>query len=139
MPLDRQRPAKATPPAGRQRVPGRFAYDGLDRVMHEKARLGILTSLVAHPAGLLFNDLKDLCALTDGNLSRHLDVLVEARLVEIWKGSKRGRPQTLCRLTKEGRRRFLDYIGVLESVVADAARLQAPASARDDVRPGLVS
>ena len=139
MPDDRQGRAKSTPPTGQQRFAGRFAYEGLDRVMHEKARLGILTSLVAHPAGLLFNDLKDLCALTDGNLSRHLDVLVEARLVEVWKGSKRGRPQTLCRLTKEGRRRFLDYIGVLESVVADAARLQAPASAKGELRPGLAT
>ena len=54
---------------------GRFAYDGLDRVIHEKARLSVLTSLVAHPKGLVFGDLKQLCALTDGNLSRHLQVL----------------------------------------------------------------
>jgi DNA-binding MarR family transcriptional regulator len=69
---------------------------------------------------LLFNDLKDLCSLTDGNLSRHLQVLHEAGLVEVWKGLQKNRPQTLCRLTEEGRRRFLDYINVLESVVADA-------------------
>jgi DNA-binding MarR family transcriptional regulator len=99
---------------------GRFAYDGLERIIHEKARLGILTSLVAHPEGLLFNDLKDLCSLTDGNLSRHLQVLNEARLVEVWKGSHKNRPQTLCRLTDEGRRRLLDYINVLEDVIADA-------------------
>jgi DNA-binding MarR family transcriptional regulator len=99
---------------------GRFAYDGLERIIHEKARLGILTSLVAHPNGLLFNDLKDLCSLTDGNLSRHLQVLHEAGLVEVWKGLQKNRPQTLCRLTDEGRRRFLDYINVLENVVADA-------------------
>ena len=37
---------------------GRFAYEGLDRVIHEKARLGVLTSLIAHPKGLLFGDLK---------------------------------------------------------------------------------
>jgi DNA-binding MarR family transcriptional regulator len=99
---------------------GRFAYDGLERIIHEKARLGILTSLVAHPNGLLFNDLKDLCSLTDGNLSRHLQVLHEAGLVEVWKGLQKNRPQTLCRLTNEGRRRFLEYINVLENVVADA-------------------
>ncbi len=51
---------------------GRFAYDGLDRVIHEKARLSVLTSLVAHPKGLVFGDLKQMCGLTDGNLSRHL-------------------------------------------------------------------
>jgi DNA-binding MarR family transcriptional regulator len=99
---------------------GRFAYDGLERIIHEKARLGILTSLVAHPNGLLFNDLKDLCSLTDGNLSRHLQVLHEAGLVEVWKGLQKNRPQTLCRLTENGRRRFLEYINVLENVVADA-------------------
>ncbi len=99
---------------------GRFAYDGLERIIHEKARLGILTSLVAHPKGLLFNDLKELCSLTDGNLSRHLQVLHEAGLVEVWKGFHKNRPQTLCRLTDDGRRRFLGYITVLENVVADA-------------------
>ena len=62
-----------------------FAFDGLDRVMHEKARLGLLSSLVAHPKGLAFSDLKQLCGLTDGNLNRHLQVLQEAGLVEIQK------------------------------------------------------
>src|SRR3954470_8236519 len=83
---------------------GRFAYEGLERVFHEKARLGIMTSLVTHPKGLVFSDLKELCALTDGNLSRHLQVLHEAGLLEVWKGFQRNRPQTLCRLTEEGRR-----------------------------------
>ena len=63
-----------------------FSYDGLDRVIHEKARLGLLTSLMAHPKGLAFADLKQLCGLTDGNLSRHLQVLQEAGLVEVTKG-----------------------------------------------------
>ncbi len=99
---------------------GRFAYDGLDRIIHERARLSILTSLVSHPQGILFNDLKELCALTDGNLSRHLQLLQEAKLVEVWKGAGGGRPQTLCRITEHGRARFLEYISVLESVVSDA-------------------
>jgi DNA-binding MarR family transcriptional regulator len=79
-----------------------------------------MTSLVTHPAGLIFTDLKELCTLTDGNLSRHLQILQEAGLVEVWKGFQGNRPQTLCRLTVEGRKRFLEYIAVLESVVADA-------------------
>ncbi len=98
-----------------------FAYDGLDRVIHEKARLGVLASLIAHPKGLAFADLKSLCGLTDGNLSRHLQVLQEAGLVAIHKGYERNRPQTTCRLTPEGRRRFVDYLAVLEQVVRDAA------------------
>src|SRR5580704_5028890 len=110
---------------------GRFAYDGLDRVIHEKARLGVLTSLVAHPKGLVFGDLKQLCGLTDGNLSRHLQVLQDAGLVNILKGFDRNRPQTVCRITRAGRTRYLDYLAVLEQVVRDAAdAVQAePASA----------
>jgi DNA-binding transcriptional ArsR family regulator len=100
--------------------PGRFAYEGLDRVLHEKARLGIMTSLVTRPEGVLFADLKRLCALTDGNLSRHLDVLREAGLVEVWKGFENRRPQTLCRLSAEGRRQFLAYLEQLEQVIRDA-------------------
>src|SRR5205807_1774862 len=85
-----------------------FSYEGLDRVFHEKARLGLLTSLMAHPKGLAFADLKQLCGLTDGNLSRHLAVLQEAGLVELTKGYEGNRPHTSCRLTKSGRRRFLE-------------------------------
>ena len=100
--------------------PGRFSYEGLERVLHEKARLGIMTSLVTRPEGLVFSDLKRLCALTDGNLSRHLDVLREAGLVEVWKGFENRRPQTLCRLSVEGRHRFLAYLAELEQVIRDA-------------------
>jgi YD repeat-containing protein len=101
--------------------PHRFAYDGLDRVIHERARLGLLTSLVAHPKGLPFGDLKLLCRLTDGNLSRHLKVLETAKLVEISKGYALNRPQTFCRITAQGRRRYLEYLATLEQVVLDAA------------------
>src|SRR6516164_6276404 len=97
-----------------------FSYEGLDRVLHEKARLGILTSLAAHPKGLAFANLKQLCGLTDGNLSRHLQVLEEAGVVDISKTFERKRPLTTCRMTRAGRKRFLDYIDVLERVVRDA-------------------
>jgi DNA-binding transcriptional ArsR family regulator len=109
---------------------GRFAYDGLDRALHEKARLGILTSLVAHPDGLKFGELRGLCSLTDGNLSRHLDVLREAALVEVWKGFEGRRPQTLVRLTPDGRRRFIGYLEELERVVRDALPKAESAPAR---------
>ena len=99
-----------------------FAYDGLDRVIHEKARLGLLTSLMTHPKGLAFADLKQLCGLTDGNLSRHLQVLQEAGFVEVIKSYEGNRPHTSCRLSKAGRRRFLGYLAVLEGLVRDAAR-----------------
>jgi DNA-binding MarR family transcriptional regulator len=99
---------------------GQFAYSGLDRVLHEKARLGILTALVTRPDGIVFNELKDLCSLTDGNLSRHVQVLQEAELVEVWKGYEVNRPQTLVRLSSGGRRQFLAYLEELERVIRDA-------------------
>jgi DNA-binding MarR family transcriptional regulator len=104
----------------RTRDSGRYAYAGLDRVIHEKARLGILTSLIGRADGLLFNDLKSLCSLTDGNLSRHLTILQESGLIELWKGSKGKRPQTLVRITETGKARFREYLNVLESVIRDA-------------------
>ena len=105
---------------------GRFAYEGLDRVIHERARLSLLTSLVTHPKGLAFNDLKRLCALTDGNLARHLQVLEEAGLVAVLKDHDGTRTQTTCRITRLGKKRYLDYLGVLERVVRDAAAAEEP-------------
>ena len=118
-----------------ERRAGRFAYKGLDRVIHERARLSVLTSLIAHPRGLRFNDLKQLCALSDGNLSRHLQVLQESRMVAIAKGFDNNRPQTMCQITALGRRRYLEYVEVLEQVVRDAAEADAGARAPSLVRP----
>jgi DNA-binding MarR family transcriptional regulator len=101
---------------------GRFAYQGLDRVIHERARLSVLTSLITNARGVTFNDLKELCSLTDGNLSRHLRVLERAKMVEIDKGYDRNRPLTVCRITASGRKRYLEYLNTLEQVVRDAAR-----------------
>jgi DNA-binding HxlR family transcriptional regulator len=104
-----------------QARPARFAYEGLDRLFHEKARLGIVTSLAGHGEGLGFQDLKGLCGLTDGNLSRHLQVLEEAGIVAVTKGYRGKRPHTTCRLTDAGRGRFDAYLSVLEQAVRDAA------------------
>ena len=101
---------------------GRFAYDGLDRVIHERARLSILTSLVTNPKGLTFNDLKLMCSLTDGNLSRHLSVLEQSEMVEILKQQDQNRPQTLCRISSSGRNRYLTYLATLERVIQDATK-----------------
>ena len=111
---------------------GSFAYEGLDRLIHERARLAILSSLAAHEHGLTFNDLKDLCALTDGNLSRQLQLLKEAHFVDIEKGTSGNRPQTICRLTRTGRKRFLEYVAELEKVVSKASEaVKAPAWEED--------
>lgn len=79
-----------------------------------------MTALVVHAEGLTFSELKRLCALTDGNLSRHLDLLRHAGVVEIWKRFDNRRPQTLCRLSGEGRARFHVYLEELDRVVRDA-------------------
>lgn len=100
---------------------GRFAYDDLNRTIHERARLGIMASLAAHPDGLLFPDLRRLCDLTDGNLNRHLQVLEEARLVELDKQGQGRGSQTSVRLTRRGRTELANYVAALEKVVSDAA------------------
>jgi DNA-binding MarR family transcriptional regulator len=115
---------------------GRFAYEGLDRTLHEKARLGILTALVTHREGLSFSDLTRLCALTDGNLSRHLDVLVEDGLVQVTKAFAGRRPLTTCKLTAVGRKRFREYLSQLEQVLQDAAEEESVAE-RAKPKPGL--
>lgn len=105
----------------------KFSYNGLDKVIHERARLGILTSLVTHHQGLSFIQLKNLCSLTDGNLSRHIKVLSEAGFVSIEKSFVDNRPHTFCRVTKAGQSAFATYIEVLEGIVKDASSLTANA------------
>ena len=97
---------------------GAYAYDGLDRVLHEKARLGILTSLLTHPEG----EIKTLCPLTDGNLSRHLQVLEREDLVRIEKETGAGRPKTTVFLTETGRERFQQYLEELQAVLKAASQ-----------------
>jgi DNA-binding transcriptional ArsR family regulator len=120
---------KSNPPSSE----GRFAYEGLDRIIHERARLSVLTSLVTHPKGVTFSDLKQLCSLTDGNLNRHLRVLEEANMVEIAKAHDRNRPQTICRITAAGHKRYLEYLSTLEQVVRDAAK-----GVREGAKPALL-
>lgn len=116
---------------------GRFAYEGLDRLIHERARLSVLTSLLTHPKGLTFVELKAMCSLTDGNLSRHLSILEQDGMVVIEKGHEKNRPQTLCRITAHGKKRYLEYLGTLEQVVRDAAKVAegSKANSRGRMRP----
>jgi DNA-binding MarR family transcriptional regulator len=102
--------------------PGSYSYDGLDRVLHEKARLGILTSLFTHQEGLVFGEIKSLCSLTDGNLSRHLQVLEREDLVTIVKETGSGRPKTTVFLTDSGRQRFQEYLEELQTVLKAASQ-----------------
>lgn len=108
-----------------------FSFEGLDRVLHEKARLSIMTSLADHPKGLSFTELRELCGLTDGNLSRHVQILEEANMIAVSKGFEGKRPLTTCRLTDEGRARFSDYLGILEQVLRSARRGMEPGNLRE--------
>jgi predicted ArsR family transcriptional regulator len=105
-----------------------FAYSGLERIFHERGRLAVCTCLVANPVGMRFTELQDACALTDGNLNRHLHALAEVGVVEMERVTGRGRPATTVRITVDGRRRFLAYIDELESVVRDVHERSADAS-----------
>ena len=108
--------------AKRPRVNAReapFAYNGLERIFHERGRLAVCTCLVAHADGMTFTELQSACGLTDGNLSRHLAALAEMGIVAISKDAGQGRPTTTCRITKSGKARFLSYIDELEAVVRD--------------------
>ena len=118
---------------------GRYAYDGLDRVIHERARLGVLTSLIGNPKGLAFGDLRRLCDLTDGNLSRHLTTLQEAGLVDVIKRFEGSRPLTLCRITEAGKARYLEYLAVLEQVIRDAGEAARAADIAMPQGVGLAS
>jgi DNA-binding HxlR family transcriptional regulator len=96
------------------------ALENLDRVFHEKARLGILTTMVGCPDGLNFNELKDLCGLTDGNLNRHLKVLADANIVGVKKSGQGRNTNSVYKLTASGKRAFQQYIDSLEAIVRQA-------------------
>lgn len=94
----------------------------LDRVFHERGRLAICSELVAHPGGIAFTQLQEACALTDGNLNRHLHALAEESIVTAQRRTGGGRPQTMVQITPSGRARFLAYIDALESIVREVQR-----------------
>ncbi len=92
-------------------------FPNLDRVIHEKARLAIVSALSATPS-LTFTDLRNLLGMTDGNLTSHLRILQEAGVVSLTKSSGETRPQTTCALTDSGRSAFTEYLGHLEQIVS---------------------
>ncbi len=91
----------------------------LDRVIHEKGRLPIVSLLAAAPE-LSFTELRDTLKMTDGNLSMHIKTLQEAGFVSVTKSYQRQRPLTTCALTAAGRKAFAAYIDLLEEIVRQA-------------------
>jgi len=96
-------------------------YAALERVYHEPSRLAIMSALAAAESGKTFNELKQECELTDGNLSRHLKALEEIRAVKIKKTFVGAKPRTTVFLTEPGRESFLEYLKTLEEVLRKAA------------------
>ena len=88
----------------------------LDRVIHEKGRLAIMSSLAATPE-LAFTELRDSLEMTDGNVTAHIRTLQEAGYVSVTKSFQNNRSLTTCSLTPKGRKSFADYIGLLEQIV----------------------
>jgi DNA-binding MarR family transcriptional regulator len=91
----------------------------LDRVIHERARLGIVSALAANPA-LSFQELRDALGLTDGNLAIHARRLEEAGYVACKKGYAGRVPRTEYRLTAAGRAALARYLDHMESIIRAA-------------------
>ena len=93
----------------------------LDRLIHERVRLAIVSALAVNES-LAFNELKDMLALTDGNLSVHARKLEEAGYVQCTKTFEGRIPRTEFRLTDEGRSalgRYLDHMEAIIQAVRD--------------------
>jgi DNA-binding MarR family transcriptional regulator len=88
----------------------------LDRVIHEKGRLAIMSMLAASPE-LAFTEMRDALSMTDGNLTTHIRTLQEAGYVSVTKSFRNNRPLTTCSLTASGQRAFASYINLLEKII----------------------
>ena len=88
----------------------------LDRVIHEKGRLAIMSMLAASPE-LSFTELRDALNMTDGNLTTHIRTLQEAGYLSVTKSFQNNRPLTTCSLTAAGKKAFTSYINLLEKIV----------------------
>ena len=88
----------------------------LDRVIHEKGRLAIMSLLAASPE-LSFTEMRTSLKMTDGNLMAHMRTLQEAGYVSATKVFNSGRPLTTYELTAKGQRAFGQYIDLLENIV----------------------
>lgn len=108
--------ARTTPQRGERRPARAGAVPEFNRLIHERIRLGIVSALAVNDA-LTFNELRDLLATTDGNLSVHARKLEEAGYVSCTKGFDGRMPRTEYRLTASGRRALERYLGEMEELI----------------------
>lgn len=92
-------------------------FSQLDRIIHEKGRLSIMTLLASRIDPWAFQDLKAQLDMSDGNLITHLRTLEKAEFISGIKLTGEGRPQTLYAVTLAGRAAFVAYLGVLEQIL----------------------
>jgi DNA-binding MarR family transcriptional regulator len=90
----------------------------LDKILHQKARLGIMSILMVSQEAE-FNYLKEKLKLTDGNLSTHLSLLEKEKFIEIKKKFVKKKPKTVCQITETGRKAFEEYLRNLEKIIRD--------------------
>lgn len=114
-PAPKSRPAKVLKPAAQQETV-EHALPNLDRIIHERMRLGIVSALAVNDS-LTFNELKKLLQTTDGNLSVHARRLEEAEYVECTKSFEGRMPKTEYRLTTAGRKAFERYLDHMEALI----------------------
>jgi len=88
----------------------------IDRVIHEKGRLAIMSMLAASPE-LSFTELRDTLNMTDGNLTTHIRTLQEAGYISVTKSYQNNRPLTTCSVTAAGKKAFANYINLLEAII----------------------
>ena len=95
----------------------------LDRVIHEKGRLAIMSLLAAAPE-LSFTEMRETLNMTDGNLTTHIRTLQEAGYVSVTKSYENKRPLTTCSLTAAGRKAFAEYVNLLEQILQQTKNLK---------------
>jgi DNA-binding MarR family transcriptional regulator len=98
---------------------GSVMTDTLDRLIHERIRLGIVAALAAEEQ-LTFADLKKVLQTTDGNLSVHARKLEEAGYIKVIKGFEDRKPRTEFRLTPKGRKALEGYLSQMEAILTEA-------------------
>ena len=117
--MGKQNTAKKDPPVEKQGGPalaGGATLPELDRLIHERMRLGIISALAANRS-LTFNELKKLLNTTDGNLSVHARKLEEANYIGCTKSFEGRMPKTEYRLTEAGRRALEKYLNHMEALI----------------------
>ena len=92
------------------------AFLQLDRIIHEKGRLAIMSMLAASPE-LSFTEMREALGMTDGNLTTHIRTLQETGYISVTKSFQHNRPLTTCSLTAAGKKAFTNYINLLEELV----------------------